>query len=71
VKNKVLVYYPAQRGGVVFRGHQLLHWREAMSAGGPVVHALFHYVERDGLCRSWAYDRRAQGATLPEKTAPC
>ena len=54
-------YCPAPRGAVAFRGHELLHWRDTLSEGGPVAHVLFHYVDRHGPCRSWAYDRRPRG----------
>jgi hypothetical protein len=71
VEGHVVDYCPPPRGAVAFRGHELLHWREPLSGGGPVAQVLFHYVHRHGLHRSWAYDRRPTGTDAQEKNAPC
>jgi hypothetical protein len=67
----VVEYCPPPRGAVVFRGHELLHWRDALSGERPIAHVLFHYVQRHGLCRSWAYDRRPRATEAPGEQAPC
>jgi hypothetical protein len=67
----VVEYCPPPRGAVVFKGHELLHWRDALSGERPVAHVLFHYVQRHGFCRSWAYDRRSDAIKAPGGAAPC
>jgi hypothetical protein len=71
VEGQVLDCCPAPRGAVAFRGHELLHWRETLSGGGPIAHVLLHYVQRHGLWGSWAYDRRPEGTEVPAKSASC
>ena len=61
VSGRVVDYCPAPRSAVAFRGHDLLHWRDPLSADGSVAQALFHYVDRCGPFHSWAYDRRPTG----------
>ena len=65
VDGRIVDYCPAPRGAVAFRGHELLHWRETLSGGGPIACALFHYVQRHGSCRSWADDRRPRAIETP------
>jgi hypothetical protein len=62
---------PLPRGAVTFRGHELLHWRDTLSPGDPVAHVMFHYVQRDGPHRSWAYDRRPGETRTRAKQSPC
>ncbi len=62
---------PPPRGAVTFRGHELLHWRDTLSAGDPVAHVLFHYVQRHGPHSSWAYDRRPSEIRVRSKKSPC
>jgi hypothetical protein len=64
-------YYPAPRGAVACRGHELLHWRETLSGGEPIAQILVHYVQRHGFCRSWTYNRRPRVTEAPGKSAPC
>jgi hypothetical protein len=71
IEGQVLDRCPAPRSAVAFRGHELLHWREKLSAGGSVAHVLFHYVQRNGSCGSWAYDRRPREAKVTANGAPC
>jgi hypothetical protein len=58
VGNGIVDYSPAPRGAVAFRGRELLHWRDALSGDRPITQVLFHYVQRQGACGSWANDRR-------------
>ncbi len=71
VSGRVIDYCPAPRSAVAFRGHELLHWRDSLSADGSVAQALFHYVDRRGPYRSWAYDRRPRGTEAQGRSAPC
>jgi hypothetical protein len=71
VDGRVAEYSPLPRSAVAFRGHELLHWRETLSARAPVAHVLLHYVDRLGLHRSWAYDRRPRETEARGKSAPC
>lgn len=44
--------------GVIYRGAQVPHWRDAFS--GKVQYQMFiHYVRRNGPHAQWAYDRRS------------
>jgi hypothetical protein len=65
VGTRVVEYSTLARGAVVFRGHELLHWRDALSGDRPIAHILLHYVQRHGFCRSWAYDRRPRATAAP------
>ena len=58
VEGSPFEFAPPARDAVVFRGHELLHWRETLSGNRPVAQVLLHYVQRRGPCQSWAYDRR-------------
>jgi hypothetical protein len=71
VAGRAVGYCPAPRGAVAFRGHELLHWREPLGGGRPAAHVLFHYVQRHGPCRSWAYDRRPPAGAAPGKDPRC
>jgi alkylated DNA repair dioxygenase AlkB len=59
VGNGIVEFCPAPGGAVVFRGHELLHWREPLSGSKPIAQVFFHYVQRYGCYTSWANDRRA------------
>jgi hypothetical protein len=71
VSGRVVDYCPAPRSAVAFRGHELLHWRDPLSADGSVAQALFHYVDRRGPFHSWACDRRPRGTEAQGRSAPC
>jgi hypothetical protein len=43
--------------GMVYRGTQLRHWRDAFS-GTEATQLFLHYVDRDGPNRDWKFDRR-------------
>ena len=71
VGGRVVDYSPPPRGAIAFRGHELLHWREPLGGGRPIACVLFHYVQRHGAWRSWAYDRRPRATEALEDGAPC
>jgi hypothetical protein len=62
IDGRILDYCPRPRHAVAFRGHELLHWREPLAGDRTVAQILFHYVQRDGVCASWANDRRSFAA---------
>jgi alkylated DNA repair dioxygenase AlkB len=61
---------PPPGGAVVFRGHELLHWRDPLCGRRRIASVLFHYVQRHGPCRSWSYDRRRDVSEWT-MSAPC
>lgn len=54
----VVDFTPAPRAAVVFRGIDLLHWRDPLSGDNSIVQIFLHYVDRNGPHRSWEHDRR-------------
>jgi hypothetical protein len=50
--------------GLIYRGIQLAHWREAFE-GEHAVQAFLHYVERDGANKEWIFDKRPGLGTSP------
>jgi hypothetical protein len=60
-------YCPAPRGAVAFRGHELVHWRDTLTAQTEVAHVLFHYVQKEGPHGSWANDRRGPPSLTSER----
>lgn len=53
---------------MVYRGMDVPHWRDAF-AGERLTQVFLHYVDRDGPCQEWKFDRRAGLATLPHVDA--
>ena len=43
--------------GVVYRGVECTHWREAFE-GTQVVQVFLHYVDKDGPYAEWKFDKR-------------
>jgi hypothetical protein len=62
INGEIVEHCPPPQNAVAFKGHELLHWREALSGDKPVAQILFHYVQRHGPYASWANDRRSIAA---------
>jgi len=53
--------------GVVYKGCDILHWREKMTEGQLVVQLMLHYVDKDGFNAEFKYDKR-QNLGFPKET---
>lgn len=50
--------------GMIYRGMDVPHWRDPF-AGDRLTQVFLHYVDRNGPCREWKFDKRPGLATLP------
>jgi hypothetical protein len=52
--------------GLLYRGHDQAHWREAF-AGTQMVQVFLHYVDRNGPFANLKFDERPTLMRRPEK----
>jgi len=45
--------------GVLYRGIECPHWRESF-AGESASQVFFHYVDQNGPCAEWRFDKRSE-----------
>ena len=44
-------------GGLLYKGIQYTHWRDAFE-GGYLAQAFLHYVDKNGIYSDWRFDKR-------------
>jgi len=49
--------YLSPGDALVYKGQEVEHWRDALPKGYQLQHHL-HYVDVDGPCKAWKYDKR-------------
>lgn len=51
---------------VLYRGREKYHWRDVYTEGKWQAQVFLHYVDADGPCREWKFDKRP-GLNLPHE----
>jgi len=54
--------------GMLYRGTEVPHWRDSF-AGECIAQVFLHYVDQDGPCMEWKFDKRVGPGNTPHADA--